>query len=46
MGDHAFFVWSSYGVTAVVITGLIVWILRGHAKARAAVRNLDRESRS
>jgi heme exporter protein D len=42
-GPHAAFIWSSYALTAVVITALIVWLL---ADSRRYTRRLqDLESR-
>jgi heme exporter protein D len=27
LGKHAAFIWSSYGIVTVVLTGLIVWLI-------------------
>lgn len=43
-GGYGFYVWSSYGVSAVAIVALIAWVAIGwrQAKARAAVSS-DRD---
>lgn len=38
LGPHAGFIWAAYGATAVILTGLIVWI---RADARHQRRLLD-----
>lgn len=38
-GRHAVFVWSAYGVTALVVAALIAWaVLDGLAQRRALAR--------
>jgi heme exporter protein D len=55
LGSHAVFIWSSYGVTAVVLAGLIAWlVLDGRVQerrladlaARGVKRRSDRTSNS
>jgi heme exporter protein D len=55
LGPHAAFIWSSYGVTALVIAGLIAWLVAdGRAQerrladlaARGVKRRSDRSSNS
>lgn len=41
MGGYAGFVWSAYGLTALVVGGLIVWCIRGQAQAKARVAALE-----
>ena len=45
MGEHGFYVWTSYGISAVLI-GLNVWLaLRAQRQAREQVkRQIRRES--
>ena len=38
MDEHAFYVWSAWGVAALVMTGMLAAALRQRAKARAAAR--------
>ncbi len=38
LGPHAGFIWAAYGATAVILTGLIVWI---RADARHQMQLLD-----
>ncbi len=49
LGPHAAFIWSSYGVTVVVLAGLIAWlVLDGRAQERRlaelAARGVKRRS--
>jgi len=49
LGPHAAFIWSAYGVTALVIAGLIAWlILDGREQQRRlaelAARGVKRRS--
>jgi heme exporter protein D len=37
LGPHAVFIWSSYGLTALVLAGLIAWLV---ADGRALQRRL------
>jgi heme exporter protein D len=55
LGPHAVFIWSSYGVTVLVIAGLIAWlVVDGRAQerrladlaARGVKRRSDRSSNS
>lgn len=35
MGPHAVFIWSSYALTAAILTGLITWLIAdGRRQAR------------
>jgi len=40
MGGYAFYVWTSYGVTALVLIALAVFSLRANAAAKAEVERL------
>jgi heme exporter protein D len=49
LGPHAAFIWSAYGVTALVLAGLIAWlVLDGRAQERRlaalAARGVTRRS--
>ena len=46
LGPHAVFIWSAYGVTALVLAGLIAWlVLDGRAQERRlAARGVTRRS--
>lgn len=45
MGGHAFYVWTAYGITLVMIVVHIVMIRRRHRQVRADIRRaLRRES--
>jgi heme exporter protein D len=49
LGPHAAFIWSSYGITVVVLAGLIAWlVLDGRAQERRlaelAARGVKRRS--
>jgi heme exporter protein D len=51
LGPHAAFIWSSYGVTAVMLAGLIAWlVLDGRTQERRladlAARGVTRRSDS
>ncbi len=41
MGGHAAFVWSAYGVAAVVMVAMLVASLRGLRRQQQAVRLLE-----
>lgn len=41
MGGYAFFVWSAYGLTALVTVGLVTWSLLGYRAARMRVADLE-----
>jgi heme exporter protein D len=43
MGGYAVYVWPAYAVSLVVLIALIVSSLKGHARARDAVRRLEAE---
>ncbi len=38
MGGYAEFVWTAWGATALVLVALTIWIVRDHAKAKAAMQ--------
>lgn len=44
MGGHAAFIWSSYGVAALVLVGLLIVSLREHRLRRAEVKALEAAS--
>ena len=44
MGGYGGFVWPAYGVTAIVLVGLLVASLRALRKRQAALDALERES--
>ncbi|MBT5050144.1 MAG: heme exporter protein CcmD [Rhodospirillaceae bacterium] len=44
MGGHAGFIWSSYGVAAIVLVGLLVASLREHRARREEVAALEAAS--
>ena len=39
--DHAFFIWTSYGVSAVTVIALFAWIMVTSRSARAHVEALE-----
>lgn len=41
MGGYAAFVWPAYGATALVMAGLVVWIVRSMADVRTRVAALS-----
>ncbi len=43
MGGYAAFVWPSYVASLVVLIGAVIFTLRAHAKARAALARLEAE---
>ena len=55
LGPHAAFIWSAYGATALVLAGLVAWlVLEGRIQerrladlaARGVTRRSDRPSKS
>lgn len=44
MGGYASFVWPAYGVTALVVLGLIVWSARAHRAVKARVALLEAQA--
>jgi heme exporter protein D len=44
MGGYGSFVWPAYGVTAVVVVGLIVWSARAHRAVKARVALLEAQA--
>lgn len=41
LGPHAAFIWISYAVVAVVIGGLIAWLVADGRKQQAALKALE-----
>jgi heme exporter protein D len=47
MGGYAFYVWTSFGLAALLLAGLAVWASVTHKRELARIsRNLRREKRS
>ena len=47
MGGYAFYVWTSFGLTAFLLVGLVVWASQTHKRERARIsRRLRREKSS
>lgn len=46
LGKHAAFIWMAYGVFAVSLTALIVWLIADGARQKAKLAKLDAENRS
>ena len=44
MGGYGGYVWPSYAVTFVVLAAAVLFAWRGHARARAELRRLEREA--
>ena len=44
MGGHGGFIWSSYGVAALILVGLLIASLREHRARRAEVSALEAAS--
>ena len=44
MGKYGAFIWPSYAATFIVLGLAIIISLRGHARALAQLRRLERES--
>lgn len=41
MGGYAVYVWSAYGVVAVVLIGLVLWTVAGLARSTAELADLE-----
>lgn len=41
MGGYAVYVWSAYGVVALVLVGLTVWTVSGLRRAAAELNDLE-----
>ena len=41
MGGYAAFIWPAYGVTALGLTGAIIWTLGAYNAARARLKALE-----
>lgn len=46
MGGYAAYVWPSYGISALLIGGLIAWSMAAHARARKTVERLEAERKA
>jgi heme exporter protein D len=47
MGGYAFYVWTSFGLTALLLIGLLVWASMGHKRELSRIsRRLRREKGS
>lgn len=44
MGGYGSFVWPAYGVTALVVVGLIVWSAQAHRAVKARVAMLEAQA--
>ncbi len=44
MGGYASFVWPAYGVTALVVLGLVVWSAQAHRAVKARVALLEKQT--
>ncbi|MBU2531974.1 MAG: heme exporter protein CcmD [Alphaproteobacteria bacterium] len=43
LGKHAIFIWSSYAVVAVVISGLALWLVAEGVRLRRRLGELDEQ---
>ena len=41
LGPHATFIWISYAATALVVSGLIAWLIADGRRQRAALADLE-----
>ena len=41
LGKHAVFIWSSYGIVAIVLTALIAWLISDGLRLRRRLAELD-----
>ena len=47
MGGYAFYVWTSFGLAAVLLIGLVIWASMNHRRELTRIsRRLRREKRS
>jgi len=44
MGTHGFFVWTAYGISAVLVTASMVQALRGQGKVRETLARQQRRA--
>lgn len=44
MGGYGSFVWPAYGVTALVVLGLVVWSAQAHRAVKARVAMLEKQT--
>ena len=40
-GKHAFFIWGSYGIAAVVLAGLVWWLISDGRRHAAALDDFE-----
>ena len=45
-GKYAFFIWGSYGIVVVVLTGLICWLISDGRRYSSALSQLEDRSSS
>jgi heme exporter protein D len=45
MGGYAAYVWPAYGVTVVVLGGLLIWSLGAYRRRQRELDRLQRETR-
>lgn len=43
LGPHAFIIWSAYAISAVVIGGLVAYVVLGERMQRAALLHLEEQ---
>lgn len=41
LGKHAVFIWSSYAAVAVVLTGLVVWLIGEGRRYEARLKDFE-----
>lgn len=41
LGPHAFFIWASYAVSALIVGGLMLWILMDYRSQRRALQDFE-----
>lgn len=45
MGGYAFYVWTAYGLTLVVLAGIVLAALRRHRQLRRSLARRERRAR-
>ena len=40
-GKHAFYIWGSYGIVAIVLVGLVWWLISDGRRHAAQLNRLD-----
>lgn len=43
-GGYAFYVWTSYAVSAAALAAAVVWSIAGRRKARRALERLEKRN--